>query len=464
MRQFKRLIVFVIILVVLLVGLFLVNKFKTNDGSSSTSFTDLCVSKQSDINQFTIENDNIKYVFMPDAEGQWGLVEPDISVKDTIVDSILAEITEIRIKEKIADSSNDLSQYGLDKGIKIAIDFKENDDRQFILGDALFDNQGYYFMEVGKDEIYSIAITKGEVLSYDFSAMLNTTLADFSEEGLGRIVVSKKGKLIYDLNAVDNQYWQLVRPIKADVKTTIVEDTLEYNLVEVSAYVDSITSKSVLKKYGLDKPSYSVRVCGGGDSDVSFDLGITDSNGLYYGRLKGEKYVFKIDTQTIPFIDLTVKDLILQFVDFRMIEDLKELSVTVGKNTDTFEITHEETTNKNGEEYMEHYFTYKGVDITNLRNDDASQYFSEIYTGFVSIPWVELDYYSEPKLKKPDVLVEYITQDGNKHVLQYQRKNSATYYVFKNGEFANLLVSKDDIEFALDTREKFLEEYKRRFK
>lgn len=464
MRQFKRLIAFVLILVVLIVGLLLINNNKSNKDDNSSSFVDLCISEQNDIKMFTIEKNDTSYVFMPDAEGQWGLVKPKLDIKDAVVSSILAEVTEIKIKEKISDSAENLSQYGLDDGIKISIDYKNKKDRKFILGDALYDNQGFYFMESGKNEIYSISVTKGEVLSYDFSNMLNTTIADYSEEGLSRIVVHKNGGLVYDLHAIDNQYWKLVKPIEADIKSTVVEDTIEYNKVTVSAYVDSVSSKVELKKYGLHKPSYSIKVCGGSGTEVQFDLGKTDLNGLYFGRIKGSDYIFKIDIQTIPYINLTVKDLILQFVDFRMIEDLEELRISMGKIDDVFKIAHKKATNVNGEEYLNQFFTYKGIDITNLRNDEANQYFSDIYTGFVSVPWVELDYESQPKLNNPEVSVEYKTKDGKKHSIQYQRKNSVTYYVFKGGKFANLLVSKDDIDYAINSRKQFIKEFNRRYK
>lgn len=452
MRQWKRIIIAVVILAIVTAGFFIIRDIVlTSQPSVNNSLNIVLVDERSDnIESISVLNNGVmlNYVLLEKEVIQDGgtyakeLVwviegEEDIDVNQMMINNLIIMSTTLTATATIDEAPEDLIEYGInDQSTVITPITFDGKEYSITLGDMLYDRSGYYAYIGDKAGIYSISLYSANSINISRGDVLNTSIFAGNLNEINVFTLEKDGEIQFTFEADDYYFWMMNDPIyfraNPDVCNDIVTSTV---LLETKEYID--LTPDDLGMYGLENPKYAITLTAG-EVSTKLLLGLENiTDNTFYAMIENRNEVFVIDATTLSFIDNKDLDILWHLVYSPLIVNVSSVDIVVDDTHMFYEIA------KNTELGVNDY-KFNGESINNF---DATGtmfgefYFSVLIGHFAEIIEPEWEISGEPYAS---MRITYI--DDNFETVKYYDRGDGYCYFVRNDVYKGVLVDKKSVE------------------
>lgn len=462
MRNFKKLLIPAVVLVVL-IGVYLLitnlpEKEETTETTKKIETIQIFDFKKDDLSEILIEREDgvmqFRYVTIQveeektDENGNtvkelvdrnvWQAVQPEgMNVNSSSIDTIAWNANTLKAEKLIEENPSNLAQYGLDKPVKLTFNMKDGTKHILHVGSKTPTGGAYYAKSANNTAVYTIGDyeaqrflrSKLELLVTDLYERDDYTSADFTS-----IKFSRKGSLVFDAYAKEETVWWLNYPINSEARYSniaAIGDSLAQ--ISILKYVDENVED--LSKYGLAQPAYVLEYkLDGKDYKLSLG-GRKQDSGDYYAVLNDENLVFTLPKSSFPFLDKPIEEIVTAFVYLANIKDVAEMRVTMDGRTDISIIKVDPDDDENSTYEFNGEIFYESKD----EDEDYISLFKKYYQGAIGLTVDKIVLDAKPELKNPVVTIEYTLHTGEKIVIDLvPTPDGVSFYAFNNGEYTGM--------------------------
>jgi hypothetical protein len=375
---------------------------------------------------FTVESDKIDEIEVKSESGDrttmrkkgsdWEIVQPvSVRTDQAAVSGIATNLSSVEIQRVIDDNPADLKEYGLAEP-RVEVAFKANGQQHRLqLGQKTPAGSDVYAKLPDSKRVFLIA-------SY-LDSTFNRGTFDLRDKSVLRIDREKVDGL--EVNAGSrtlkfekkNGEWQMTQPSAGRAEFSAVDGLVSrISSVQMKSIVPDATD---LKKYGLDKPSATVRL-GSGSSQASLAIGGAGESGSVYAKDLSRPAVFTIESALADDLkkdasEYRQKDLF----DARSF-NTSRLDVVHNNQTSTFEKSKVKGTDGKEEE------KWKQTAPT-ARDVDAAKIEALISAATVARASGFVDSTANTGLDKPELIVSFKYDEGKDERVSFARTKDAAY-------------------------------------
>lgn len=356
----------------------------------------------------------------------------------------VALLSSFSCNSKVSSEGN-FAEYGLDKPrFKITINGIDGKNTVIYIGNDSPDPQFSYMYLDGSKDIYTITSTKAVISENTAVNFLDSVMVglDFSE--ITSVHFDRKSdKLSVDANVTMGSNgiasFTFVSPYNHPASNYFghMMDTIAK--LEISEFVN--ISLSELASYGLSDPAYHFTFDKKDGTKTELDLSKL-INGYYYGRLSGINKYFMISEQLIDGLDLQETTLLDPYICYCYAKDYTSITGTYNGKTFKFELDVPD-----GKSIMATESTVK-LDGRNAKIEDSfgRSYCSLLFESIacIKIGGVEMDA-KVNKSSAAELTLSFIDRNYETTVYEFYKRDSDSYYVFKNGEYMSFYVYSREI-------------------
>jgi len=375
---------------------------------------------------FTVESDKIEEIEVKSESGDrttmrkkgsdWEIVQPvSVRTDQAAVSGIATNLSSVEIQRVIDDNPADLKEYGLAEP-RVEVAFKANGQQHRLqLGQKTPAGSDVYAKLPDSKRVFLIP-------SY-LDSTFNRGTFDLRDKSVLRIDREKVDGL--EVNAGSrtlkfekkNGEWQMTQPSAGRAEFSAVDGLVSrISSVQMKSIVPDATD---LKKYGLDKPSATVRL-GSGSSQASLAIGGAGESGSVYAKDLSRPAVFTIESALADDLkkdasEYRQKDLF----DARSF-NTSRLDVVHNNQTSTFEKSKVKGTDGKEEE------KWKQTAPT-ARDVDAAKIEALISAATVARASGFVDSTANTGLDKPELIVSFKYDEGKDERVSFARTKDAAY-------------------------------------
>lgn len=460
MKQWKKIIIFSTILVLLIGTLIATSYFKNKNSSvpdvTPTPSIDPVISiVESNISKITVENSFGTLEFIPgigktdsgDETVVWALSSPkNILFSSSTIANYITSYAQITADSVVTTSTDNLSEYGLDKPVAtVLINLKSGDKKKILYGNVTAGSYSQYVMVEGSGRICTTSTSNGEaalIKSLDLmdTAVLNGfTATEAKELQFNR----KKDKVSFIAKSNNNASADGQTPATWTISSPITIEASSDGYTALLGQLVSITAQSFVElspkdmaKYGLDTPSYDFTLIGE-SKKIHCILGGNAGNGLLYGYSDYIDAVFIVSTSALTSIDKPITEIINSFIYMASIWETTAIDIKIDDQTIHCDVKDDQ------EKASPSDFKVNGQDANVVDSGDDS-YFRSFYQSLISVFIKGLDVTEKPSYQ-PSITISYTMTDITKNTsLGFVKRDDSTYYVFKNSVYQGFYVNKSD--------------------
>jgi Domain of unknown function (DUF4340) len=319
-------------------------------------------------------------------QDNWQLVRPikARASNDAVVD-ILTKLNQTQISKFVgADKSSNLSSFGLDSPVDV-LTLYGGDGKKFeidIGGPVPSNPQAVYAGIPERNSVVEVDKALGNLLNITPDDLRDRKIARLNSDLIDRITIESSGRQKIILAREENR-WHFLSPTEAPADPTNIGRLIqELNDGEVTEFVSDTATD--LAKYGLDQPKLSITFSSFASENTAesnagelvlstLEFGKSE-NGVTYGRVKEEPYIFSIADQVFDSLPKT------KF-------NFRSLDIVNLKREDLVSVHVE----KAGEQPLDLVRGPKGMwelkDLTDRQNDSQIQVFLTALTGLRAAFW-----------------------------------------------------------------------------
>ena len=446
MKIYKTVIIIVVILAVGIAGFFIVREIVNRNTPSSTYELNTVITgvRSDSVEELVINNDGIvlslkkdsKTVY--DADGTkrvteaWYLVdEPDTALAQNVIDSLVIAASNLVAREVVEEEAEDLLQYGLDGSYSINVKTAEGIEFKLILGNMLYNRDGYYAKLDGDDTVYSIALYSANELNTSRAEILDLNIFKGTLSDVEAFSLSKDGEPRFTIQTESVITWVMTQPVEARADIWNSDDMIESLLeLAVDEYID--VAPENLDDYGLGNPLYSVSITINGEPQT---MHIGNENILYntfYAMMEGKNEVFTVDATTLTFLDNEAIDMVYGYPFIPTITNVKSVDIDIADIQMLLEIELDTELNMLS-------YSFDGVEINMVAG--IQTWGSFFFQSMISSPVIELEPEWEITGEPYARLIFTYTDDVSETIEYYERDSESCYFV-RNGYYSGLVTDR----------------------
>ncbi len=450
MKLYKTVILTAVILAVGIAGFFIIREIVDRNTPSRTYQLSTVITNMNsnDVEEVRIDNNGIimhmqkrsETTYDNDGnrrvEEAWYLVdEEDTRLAQRIVDGLVIAAANLTATEIIEEDVEDLSQYGLDGNYKVYIKSDKNVEYTLIIGDILYNREGYYAMIEGDDTVYSISLYSANNLYTTRAEILDLNIFQGSLNEVEAFSLYRDEDLRFTIETEQVITWVMTHPVtaRADIDNA---DEMINNLLRlaVDEYVD--VNPDDLTVYGLDKPRYSVSITIA-EEEHTLLIGNEDIvSNTFYAMLKDKDEVFSVDASTLTFLDNDAIDMVYAIPYIPNITNVKSVDIEIEDMELLFELEYDK-------EYKMYNYKFNGEPINILLGTQTWGAF--FYQQMISVPVSDL----EPGWEisgEPYASMLYTYIDEATETIEYYPRDDDSCYFVRNGEYNGLVVDRSFLD------------------
>jgi hypothetical protein len=463
-RNFKKLIIPTIVLVVLVAAYFIIDNLpeKKDETDKTDDSIEIFNFKKDDLVEIKIERGDemlwFRYVTIQIEEEEvksdgtvekktvdrklWEAVEPeDMRTNSSSIDTIAWNANTLKAKKIIEENPSDLSIYGLDSPVKLTFILTDGTQNVLFVGNEVPTGGSYYARKEGDPAVYTIGSYEAEKLLQTKLDLIEKELYDepYVPEDFTALSYERKGAKVFDATSDGQGNWFLSYPIETEANFSSIYTILE-NIGELTAFEYIDENVEDLGKYGLKNPSY-VLTYTAKENTYKLSLGSKTEKGYFYAIMNDENLVFTIPGSTFPFLDKPIEEIVTSFVHLQNINDVAEMRVEIDGRTDISKI------NVDKEDDEKSTYEFNGILLTGEKDEEYISAFKKYYQGAIGILVNKVALDVEPVLENPEVTITYTLHSGEKIVVELvPSPDNVHYYAFKNGKYTGTMVRKKQLD------------------
>jgi hypothetical protein len=395
----------------------------------------------------------------------WALAQDlPYAIQQKAVDNIGKSATSLAAFRLIAESPEDLAQYGLSEPrCTITVEKKDGSTTVGYLGNRTPSKRNYYFTKEDDPAVYTISRYHGANYLKTIDQLRERQLATVNTKKISYLKIDGERTLEItrlsreeterDLTALYS--FRVLQPYrnKRGIDSTGFEELIKSLPSSVTARNFIEHDPEDLSPYGLDNPRVTLTI---EDDKAGFTLrfGDTVNEDEVYAKLAGDPQVFTMSKGALDFLSYKPFSVVSKFALIVNIEKVETLTITGPEDQYVMDILREEQ--EGGEEEKE-----KEVKTTYLFNGEEveEEVFKQLYQETIGLMIdaenPQPDYTGEDKQGEPHLRLQY-----DLNVAPYQVSielfdfNTDFYALYRNG-ISEFLVSKSQVEKLLNTAAAF---------
>lgn len=371
-----------LVLVCVLIFLLLTQKDSDDNDTSSSKVDESVVLIEKEPEQvklIKIKNELGEYEIVRTGESEWAIEEfKELPQSVTTFSSITNNVSSIKARKLAEKDATDLEKYGLtDPRAEVSVEFSdaENTSISFLIGDEAPSNTQYYFCFKGENDVYTVNRSQVQIYLEDKKTYLSLEILeaksadnypDIDELNIVRsewdkpitILPHSKGDLEKDETGALTGFseYKMSSPVTSNLDIGKANDYIfgMYGLFASQA-LTAFPDQQAIKDAGLDNPTciVSIRVDDKVEEliigkeyeemvnvptgDDGEEAQINQVTG-YYGMLKGRDIIYKFDTDSLVWVDMTPLSLISRIPVSVYIYDLDGVAITIDGKEHKFDI------------------------------------------------------------------------------------------------------------------------------
>lgn len=446
MKIYKTAIIVVIVLAVGIAGFFIVREIvKRNTPNTTYELNSVITNVRSDsVIEIIIENDGMilsiekgtETVYDSDGTKKtleaWSLRdEPDTALAQDVIDSLAIIASNLVAKEVIAESTDDLSTYGLDKSYSVAVKTEDGIEYKILLGNMLYNRDGYYAKLEDADTIYSIALYSANALYTSRAEILDLNIFKGTLDEVTAFSLFKKGEPKFTIQTESVITWVMTQPVEARADITNADGMIKSLLeLAVDEYID--VAPENLDDYGLENPGYTVSITINGEQQIMLIGRENITDNTFFAMMEGKNEVFSVDASTLTFLDNEAIDMVFPYPFIPTITNVKSVDIDIAGTQMLFELNPDPSTNLIS-------YKFDGVEINMVAG--IQTWGSFFFQSMISSPVVKLEPGWEITGKPYAKLIFTYTDDVSETIEYYERDDESCYFV-RNGYYSGIVTDR----------------------
>jgi hypothetical protein len=442
MKLYRNAIILVVVLGLLAGAYFFINSKKPKNADTASEDT-----AQNSINVITADRDKINLLEYSNENGKFSLkkqgdnwvMDPtsEFAVDGSIAETACGDLSTVVANKVIEEKATDLAKYGLDKPATVKIGLTDGTSKEIEIGSLSPTNEGIYVKNKGESKVYLIGTYYLDKLKLTRGYFATKGFLTADPQGIKSFAYEKNGQMQYSFDTSDQAAVKILAPIEDEADPTKVSQMLE-SVVKLTIK-DIVDENPDLAKYGLDKPAFALTV-GDGTDTKKILFGKDEVKGSsVYAKFDNKKSVFTIDTSSLTFLDVKLKDVVSPFVYIPSINNVNKIELTIDGKTIVSDIKTVEGKTE------EDKFKVDGKDA-NMKDEGSNSYFRAFYQAMIGVTLNKYETGIKPT-GKSEITIKYYMKPDNKPVtIEYISKDNNYYYAMKDGVYTNRTVLKSQFD------------------
>ncbi len=397
------------------------------------------------------------------------------------VKSMLGVIGKISAIRLIAESTDRLSDFGLDQPVSfLQATLSDASVITLKIGNKSAAGDGYYALVNGDNKVYLLSSSYGSGLTYTDSDMTSVAEAPKIEAAnIRHISIDLRDgediELLYrEDKELDNSNasmfpWVLLKPYPqvytadSQAVSTLQGNYTSYDYIKCVEY-----SAKDLGAYGLDNPMATIDLgyveerkeklkepeknsdtgeeitekTYYDDKEFKLFVGNQDESGNYYVKVNGNSAVYTLSKDAVEkMITVDTFSLLNKFVAIPNIEQVDKVEVKVGQTVYTMSMERTSVKNAEGKDEVKTAYFYNGTEV----EEDA---FKKVYQGLISARYdAEIKEETNTDSSKPYLTVSfYLSDAGNTVLTTSYLPFDDSFYIIQNGDERRFFADKRSID------------------
>ncbi|MDD4094632.1 MAG: DUF4340 domain-containing protein [Oscillospiraceae bacterium] len=451
----------IIILALLIIGLIAAYYFSTaeksgSDPTETSQIIDVLSLSVDDVLFVSVEGiDDTNYRISREtnatAEKRWsfeGLADQysEDCFSQELLENFILEASYIASFKTIEANDAGLSEFGLaDPTAEVTYGLASGENVHLQIGSKTVDGKSAYLRMGSEGLIYIVPVEKADVFSSSAMNFFDRRVLDYSSRNIATFRFSRRSD---DLDVMarpealvdslgNSSRWRLTEPI--DFQSGVIFDHLAASLLalEIDEYVtDSIIQ---IEEYGLDSPEYTFTVIES-DGSITSAYFSREMSGKYYGYTDRIPGVFRISSDRISGLDVSLIEYYFPFPVQAMIEEVKSIKAVFPDGEFLAEIDISDGMMIRDQEASV-LVNRRSAKVT---DSNGNAYFLLLFASVMEIRFAEV---SEEIMSADDatISIQIVKKDNQITSIELSPAHDDLYALFLNGHYTGFLVSSDEI-------------------
>lgn len=362
-KQLRNIIISLCVVAVLVIGIVSVNIFVKPKSTDASSF--LSTSSTASIQVFKTDFSKITSVHVKNAKGEYTIRQSNgkytvdginVTLNKTNLASAVSAVSSVKAIKVIDKNAKDLNLYGL-QNPEAVIDVTSGGVTKTInIGKTTPLADGCYMSLKGSNEVYKAATAFSTTFTGAALDFVDTTILNIDESKMSDLTsivfggTARPNKIVLEAektklsssssssNSSSIPLYQMTSPAGYALNTQNMNTlTSSFQSLSASNAISLDVSSANLKKYGLDKPQYSLSYTySGKNTTIDFGTPYEDGSTTYLPvMVEGSSVIYRIDSSKAAFYNWQLKDICSSNLFAEEISAVKSVTVTSGSESYT---------------------------------------------------------------------------------------------------------------------------------
>ncbi len=459
MKLYRNAIILVVVLGLLVGAYFFINykKSGTTDPAAQTTETDKSIRVMEMDSQkiSSIQYSSPEGEFTIKRQGDTWVMDPayELALDKNTVDNTVSSLADVVANKVIAEKSDRLSDFGLDKPSVVKVVLSDGSSKELEVGNKSPTGEDVYVKLKGQQKIYTVGGYYEDMIKVGRGHFASKQILPIEATAVKKFGYKKDGNLQYSIDIESESDMKILAPLKEEADTTKISQLVQ-TVVQLEIK-DIIEEKPAnLAKYGLDKPAYEItygnknttKIVLLGDKAAADANSSTTSGNILYAKFPDANIVFTVDVSKLTFLDVGLKDIISPFVYIPNINEVNKVELSIDGKTTVSELKTVEGKKE------EDKFKVDGKDA-NMKDSNDRSLFKAFYQAMIGVTFNKYQADLKPQ-GTPEITIKYYMKPDNKVVtVDFIPKDTNYYYAVKDGVYTNRLVLKNKFNEAEGVRD-----------
>lgn len=455
MNVFKKLLVPIIIMAILIVAVIVWAVTKTKDDNSEPVSESVVALSLYEVQKFEVktvatgESIGFSAEFDESDNQTWSLIgnqdDSTLEVDQEKVTSYVSILCNFMSKDMVAENPTDLAQYGLSPAqYEITLTTKDGSETKILMGNKLASGSYAYFMLAGDNKVYTVAAIKYSYCEYTLIDFVSSQILDLQYPTINNVRfirttddldVTATCNFLTEENGATYHFTSPMNVDSSNVFSKMVDNIVQ---LKVAKFVE--LSDEEIQLLGLENPAYTFIFTLNDGEQITVQFSDVCENEMYYGKSSTADQYFMVSNQQVSGFDTPVMSFIDEWVCYEMISEISEISAS----------------------YMDQEWTLS-IDVPNsitdpdakvqldMRNamvktpDGNRTYSAVLYESVACISIGGIDFDATPDIDDSIMTIKIRDKNYGTDIYDFVPRSETTYYVVRNGEYTSFYINKEEI-------------------